>query len=134
MFLNYLNEENKEGFLKICVHAALSNEIFAEEEKATLSAYCREMDVNVHVPETPESFEDLIQELYSSTTEEERKVIVLETLALIKSDGVYDEKEQAFMKALINGLNVSEGDLSKFIELLNKYTEIGKELYAAIVG
>ena len=33
MFLNYLSEESKEDFLKLCVYAALSNEEFAEEEK-----------------------------------------------------------------------------------------------------
>lgn len=133
MFLSYLTDSNKEGFLKICVYAALSNEIFAEEEKATLDAYCREMNVEVHIPEISEPFEKLLEELKTSTTQKERNIIVLETLALIKSDGIYDDKEQSFMASLISGLNVSKATFEKFNKLLEKYTEIGKEMYEAII-
>lgn len=132
MFLSYLKEDNKEKFLKVCVHAALSNEIFADEEKTAIDAYCREMNLPVHQPEVNESFGDSLTDISESTTKEEKKIIVLETLALVKSDGVYDEKEKAFMKELIDAFEVSEAELSKFDELLKKYTEIGKELYSAI--
>jgi tellurite resistance protein len=132
MFLSYLEEINKEKFLKVCVHAALANNIFAEEEKRTIGAYCREMDLPIHEPKVEESFEDLLKGLCVSTTKEEKKIIVLETLALMKSDGVYDEKEKTFMKKLIDSLGVSESDLSQLDKLLKKYIEIGKELYSAI--
>jgi len=55
MFLNYLKDTNKENFLKVCVHAALSNGVFAEKEKEALTAYCREMNVEVHIPKTQEA-------------------------------------------------------------------------------
>lgn len=132
MFLSYLNDTNKERFLEICVHAALSNEVFAEEEKETIAAYCREMNIDVHVPETKETFESLMEALSETATQKEKNIIVLETLALVKSDGVYDDKEQAFMSRLVHGLNVSEASLSKFVLLLDKYIEVGKELYSAI--
>lgn len=134
MFLNQLIESNKEGFLKICVHAALANGVFAEEERDVLYAYCREMNVDIHIPETSETFEELLSELNNSATQKEKNIIVLETLALVEADGRYDEKEKEFMKKLINGLIVPESTLEKFIVLLEKYTEISKELYAAIVG
>lgn len=133
MFLNYLKGDNKEKFLKVCVHAALSNEILADEEKTAIEAYCREMNLPVHQPEVNESFGDLLNDLSESTTKEEKKIIVLETLALVQSDGVYDEKEKAFMKELIGAFGVLEVELSKFDELLKKYIEIGKELYSAIM-
>ena len=100
MFLTYLKDVNKEKFLEICVHAALSNGVFAEEEKETLAAYCREMNVDVHVPETRETFEALLSTLSDTASQAEKNIIVLETLALVKSDGVYDDKEQAFMSQL----------------------------------
>ena len=134
MFLNKLEEINKEGFLKLCIHAALSNGVFAAEEKAALNAYCREMDIDVHIPDTPETFEELLSGLCNSTNQEEKNIIVLETLALIKSDGIYDEKEKEFMKKLIDGLGVTEETLEKFVVLLEKYTDIGRELYSAIIG
>ena len=132
MFLTYLKDENKERFLEICVHAALSNGVFDKDEKEALFVYCREMNVDVHVPETKESFETLMSTLSETATQVEKNIIVLETLALVKSDGVYDDKEQAFMSQLVNGLNIKETTLSKFVSLLDKYIEIGKELYSAM--
>lgn len=133
MFLNYLKEDNKEYFLKVCVHAALSNGIFAEEQKETLDSYCREMNVEVHTPDTQESFLDLLKLVSKNTTSAERNIFVIETLALIKADGIYDEKEKSFMTELVKGLNVSESELERFSELLDKYIEIGKELYTGII-
>lgn len=47
MFLNLLNEHTKKGFLKLCVHAYLSNGAFAEKEKDILFAYYREMNIYI---------------------------------------------------------------------------------------
>ena len=132
MFLNRLNETTNESFLKLCVHASLSNGNFAEEEKEILFAYCREMNVQENIPDTPETFEELVKIISSETSNEEKNIFILEILALIKSDGIYDEKEQEFMKKLANGLGVSDEVLVKYNNLLEKYLEIGKELYAAI--
>ena len=67
MFLMLLKEENKERFLKVCVYAAMSNEIFAEEEKLMISAYCREMNIAEHIPETTAEFDAFIPELAENT-------------------------------------------------------------------
>lgn len=133
MFLNELKATTKEGFLKICVYAALSNEVFAEEEKDTLFAYCREMDINEHIPETQESFDELLDKLNVDATKQEKNIIILETLALIKSDGVYDDDENDFMNKLVCGLNLDKNILEKFEKLLDKYIQVGQELYAAII-
>ena len=106
MFLMLLKEENKERFLKVCVYAAMSNEIFAEEEKLMISAYCREMNIAEHIPETTAEFDAFIPELAENTDSKEKNIILLETLALIRSDGIYDDREQAFMKSLTVGLGL----------------------------
>lgn len=134
MFLNYLKEENKEYFLKVCVHAALANGVFADREKEMLDTYCREMNVDVHLPDTNESFTELLNLILENTSSAERNIFVLETLALVKVDGVYDEQEKSFMTQLINGLEVCESEFLKFYELLDKYIEIGSELFTAING
>lgn len=133
MFLNYLQEENKKNFLKVCVHAALSNGIFAKEEEKTLGAYCREMNIKEWIPEREGTFVELIENIKRNTTSSERNIIVIEILALLNSDGEYDVKEKEFMQSLIKGLDVSEERLEKFSELLEQYTEIGKNMYAAIL-
>lgn len=133
MYLNQLDEANKKDFLKVCVYASLSNGVFAEEEKKTLFAYCREMNVEEHVPETPETFEELIEKISKQTSKKEKNIYILEILALLKSDGVYDKKEQIFMDKLLTGLGLSNSILEKIAKLLDKYLELEKELYTALI-
>ena len=127
-----MKEGTKENFLKLCVHAALSNYVFADEEKKMLFEYCREMNVQEKVPDTPETFEELIKKINNETSSKEKNIYILEILALIKSDGVYDEKEKEFMKKLTNGLGFSEEVIDKYNRLLEKYLEVVRELYDAI--
>ena len=132
MFLMLLKEENKERFLKVCVYAAMSNEIFAEEEKLMISAYCREMNIAEHIPETTAEFDAFIPELAENTDSKEKNIILLETLALIRSDGIYDDREQAFMKSLTLGLGLPLSKLDDYLVILDKYTEMAKEMLQAI--
>lgn len=47
MFLNELSNEEKNLFIDLCIYGAESNQIFADEEKAMINAYCTEMQINV---------------------------------------------------------------------------------------
>ncbi|MCM1387106.1 MAG: hypothetical protein NC231_07250 [Bacillus sp. (in: Bacteria)] len=132
MFLNLLQESNKELFLKVCVHAALANEIFAEEEKDMIYAYCHEMNIAEHIPENVEKLDEVVHSLNAQADEVEKKIIVLEVLGLIKADGVYDEKEKDFMKMLVKKMNVKEDVLSQYNSLLEIYLAVCKELRAAV--
>lgn len=132
MFLSQLSDKNKEDFLKVCTCAALSNNVFADEEKEILYVYCREMDIEEHIPESKEDFDTLIGRLRGETNDEEKRIIVFETLAFIKSDGTYDEKEQDFMLKLTTGLGLSKEDLDRFDSLLEKYLLVEQELFDAI--
>lgn len=132
MFLMLLKEENKERFLKVCVYATMSNEIFAEEEKLMISAYCREMNIAEHIPETTAEFDAFIPELTENTDSKEKNIILLETLALILSDGIYDDREQAFMKSLTLGLGLPLSKLDDYLVILDKYNEMAKEMLQAI--
>ena len=119
MFLNQLNEVTKESFLKLCVHAALSNGIFANKEKETLYAYCIEMNVKENIPDTPETLDELLEKINGETSDKEKNIYILEILALIKSDGIYDDKEREFMKKLAYRLGFSEETLVKYNNLLS---------------
>ncbi len=132
MFLNRLNEATKESFLKLCVHASLADGVFADEERETLFAYCREMNIDEKVPETPETFEELVSKINDETDSEEKNIYVLETLALVKSDDVYDATEKEFMEKLVHGLGFSNDVINKYDVLLEKYLGIVNELVNAI--
>lgn len=132
MFLNQLNQENKESFLKICVLASLSNDVFEQEEREMISAYCREMNIHDNIPDCNESLEEVLKNLGDKASDVEKKIILMEVIGLLKSDGLYDEKEMIFINSLVKGLNIKEEVLSKIISLLEVYTTVYKELYSTI--
>lgn len=132
MFLNLLQESNKELFLKVCVHASLANNIFAEEEKEIIYAYCREMNIREHIPSESEDFEEIVHTLGEQADDVEKKIIILEILGLIKADGIYDEMERCFMEKIAEGLKIHKSVLSKFNSLLEIYLAICKELRLAV--
>lgn len=131
MFLNQLEDVNKELFLKVCIHAAWSNGVFVNEEKEMIFAYCREMSIPEDVPEYDGTINDVLSELAEKATTKEKNIIVLEILGLVKADGVYEdkEKEKEFMDALVTGMKVKEGVLSKLNSLLDIYATVCKELF-----
>lgn len=132
MFLNVLKEDNKKRFLKLCVHAAVSDGVFADDEKEMVKAYCREMDLAEDIPEAEETLDSILKELAENTTATEKRIVVLEILGLVKSDGIYDEKEKVFMEKILRSLGI-DGETSDQLEsLLDKYTAVFKELYAVV--
>lgn len=74
MFLNALRNDTKEIFLKLCVQGSLINDNFENEEKEIISDYCREMDVEVHIPENKENLYDFLA-LLSKNTKDRKSVV-----------------------------------------------------------
>ena len=131
MFLNELQEKNKELFLKICLHASLSNKVFADEEKEMIYAYCREMNVPESIPDGSE-LDNVIEILGLQADGVEKKIIILEILGLLKADGNYDEKEKRFIEKLDEGLDVDKAIIESFNGLLERYAAICEEIHSVI--
>ena len=133
MFLKELSSENKERFLKLCVHACMANGVIAQEEKNMVDAYCREMNMKEHIPDVGEDLSELLRDIDDNTTSAEKKIFVMEILALLKSDGEYDCKEKDFAGNFVHSLSLSDETLKKLNDLLDKYTLISKEIYEYII-
>ena len=132
MFLKLLNVDAKEKFLKLCVFASNSNGFLENEERLLIFEYCREMNLKEEIPELTESFEDLMSEMNDVMSLKEKKIVLLEILALIKCDGVYDKKEKEFMEKIISKFGFEDIALGEYNDLLEKYMQIGKELFELI--
>ena len=104
-------------------HFPVLNNIYVE--KAVLN-------IPENVPDASEPIESLLEEISKSANEAEKNIIVLEILGLLKSDGVYDEKEKVFMEKLVQGIGVKEGILSKINSLLDIYEVVCRELHSTI--
>ena len=124
MFLNYLKEESKENFLKLCLAAAQANNVIEKEEEQLMYAYCKELGIKEQIPSGDIDVESVLSEL--------KEVISLEILGLMYSDGEYDSSEKEFVDELVNKFEITKDELEKIDKLLNEYSEVYKKMVSEI--
>ena len=107
MFLNQLNENNKERFLNLCGHAIMADNVVEPEEMEYLALCCYEMEIPNQLPDISESLDDIISDISKDATAYEKKIIAFELIRLFKYDGSYDEEEKTFMQPILNKLEIS---------------------------
>lgn len=131
MFLNQLNNAEKECFVSLCVHAAKSNNVFDIKEKTLIQDYCREMGIVFFDSINTMPMEDIISCYINSDTRIKR-IILLETLGLLYADGDFDKVENTFVTEFALKIGLSEIDIIKQIDLLEDYLRIVKDMSIAI--
>lgn len=136
MFLNVLKDQNKELFLELCLHLSNSDGVFADSEKEVLKAYCKEMEITEKTDFSMRPLENVVSILNNNANLVEKKIVIMELLALAYVDGIYDENEKEEMNIIISGLEFSENQVKEIIELLNKYINICDEIknYLCVEG
>lgn len=103
MFLNQLSEKEKEAFISLSVHVSHSNGIFADEEKVMIQEYSKEMEIPEFDTNEAKSIDEIIN-VFKSSELHIKKVIMLEVLGLVYSDGFYDAEEENFIKKFSNDI------------------------------
>lgn len=132
MFLNYLKEESKENFSKLCLAAAQANNVIEKEEEQLMYAYCKELGIKEQIPSGDINVESVLSELKEKTNIIEKRVISLEILGLMYSDGEYDSSEKEFVDELVNKFEITKDELEKIDKLLNEYSEVYKKMVSEI--
>lgn len=132
MFLDKLNSEEQDAFLSLSVYAAKANGVVAEEEKNMIEEYCREMGIAFFDAEDVLPFEKIV-EIYSESEIQNRKIVLLEILGLVYADGIYDEKEKAFIQDFAEKICLDSEIVEKQTELIIRYLALAKEMAESIV-
>lgn len=105
MFLSKLDNNEKESFLMLAHNIARSDGDFSENEQNMIDTYCMEMQISgVNYDKNNFSLE-LILDTFKS--QENQKIVLLEIMALVFSDGLH-EKEQEILNVIADKFNVSE--------------------------
>jgi len=113
MFLNKLENNEKVAFLTIAHHIARSDGDFSENEQNTIATYCMEMQIE-DINYNAESF-NLNTILSEIKSKESQKILLLEIMALIYSDGLHEE-EQKILNEIIKIYNINQSLLSVYAE------------------
>ena len=133
MFLKMLSEDGQKVFLQTCVLAAKANGVVAEEEQALMSEYCHEMGRTEQISWVDVPKEKVFNSLSELESEQDKRIILLEILGLVKADNEYDAHEQDFVRGLVSALGLSQETDKSITNLLDKYLDTCKELAAAVL-
>ncbi len=105
MFLNKLEDNEKVAFLTLAHHIARSDGDFSENEQNTIATYCMEMQIqDIDYNESNFDLDTILSEI---TSKENQKILLLEIMALIYSDGLHEE-EQKILNVITEKYNISE--------------------------
>ncbi len=105
MFLNKLNTVEKKSFLELAHHIARSDGEFSEEEQKVIATYCLEMqvqDINYDIKNF--NLDSILSKISSI---ENQKIVFLEIMALVYSDGV-EQEEQEILNVMSEKFNIDE--------------------------
>lgn len=127
MFLNQLNQKEKETFMSLSVHVANSNGILADEEKEMIQEYCREMGLDSFNVKDAVPMEDVLT-VFKQSDLHIRKIVLFEILGLAYADGEYEDTEDDFIIQFATAIGLNKETLEEQETLLVEYLEILKKI------
>ncbi|RDU73385.1 hypothetical protein CQA66_01595 [Helicobacter aurati] len=115
MFLNLLNQEEKNIFLEFAHHIAWSNNDFSDAQKRIIATYCLEMQVeDIKYDRNNEDNFNITQTLAKVTNPQSQRIMLLESMALVfaehvsRLDSIHKEERRVIDEMIqAFGLNTS---------------------------
>ncbi len=132
MFLNQLNENEKELYLELCAHAVMADDVFAPDEMESIALICHELMIPNHMPDNDEPVQDILDKLNLIASKQQKNIMILELILLLKKDGTLDASETDFLEQVRVGLEVSEEKFTSLFGLANIHLVLQRELTLAI--
>lgn len=132
MFLNSLNDRQKLLFIELAIKAAESNELVALEEKNMLKAFSIEMGI-APIYQTNKDLDSIVDNITANSTEKERKIILFETLGIIISDTIFDDREKIFINKIVEKFKLDSCLVDEMVKLLFEYKKICQDIEEIII-
>ena len=133
MFLDRLNDKEKEMFLDLAVYAAQANGVVDDTEKSMIMQYCKEMSVAFYDVSKLHSLDEIVT-VFSKSSKEKKKIIILELLGLCYADNEFDDIEDAFVKKVSNDIGLKDDVYDTLKKDINEYSIILGILSGHILG
>lgn len=134
MYLSRLSKEQRDLFIDMCIHAAMANDIFAEEEKMLIKQYCKEMHISEPWYEARESLNDVCKRLLEISKPSDLKIMIFNITELMLSDSDYNEDETNFMHRLVKKLNLGSDVYRNALIHIEKVMALYSEIDSFIFG
>ncbi len=131
MFLNQLETEEKKAFISLVVNAANANGIVEDEENQMIEDYCKEMGFPPADWKAAKPMDEILN-VFSVSSEQNKKIALLELIGLMYADGDYDGNERSFVKDFARNINISEEIEENIENVLIQYLEVTRKVYETV--
>lgn len=131
MFLGQLSEKEKMAFISLSVHASNTNGVFAEEEKVMIQEYCKEMGIPFFDADNAISMDEVFA-VFKESELSIKKIVLLETLGLVYSDGEFDDSEKEFISECAKKIGLTDEDVEKQTAAIKEYLVVLKKVAETI--
>lgn len=120
MFLNLLNQKEKEVFFNLVKAIVEADDVLHDSEIKILEEYKKEMEISIS--NTEEDIESLIEYLNKNSTLKIKRAIFVELLSLAFCDGEFSSEENKIIEKLSKGFEFDNNISEEVIDLLDSYT------------
>ena len=132
MFLNQLSTIEKEKFLELAYLLASSDGDFSSEEQEIMKVFRKEMDLpEANYKISNDAFEEIIV-IFSKSSEQIKKIVLLEALGIVLCDKVYSGQEKKMMNKLRESLSLSKDIENEFIDWINNINQMYQNISSII--
>lgn len=133
MFLEYLQNQNKDKFISLCIYAAEANGFFANQETELITSLSRKLQIEPRYKNEESTLDELLVSLNKTTDVAERRIMALNILELLRIDNEYDDKEKEFFNYILDKFNIKKTKIDEIEALLEQNSELMKKIYEAIM-
>ena len=123
MFLDVLNNDEKEWFLDLAIKAAEANGEVATEEIRMLHAFAAEMKIKARTKSDME-LSEILKMFVDKSSKKSMKVILFELIGILFSDAEFDEQEKAFLNKVKNAFGFEDSLINEMISEINEYSAL----------
>lgn len=121
MFLNSLSSNEKNNFMKLAIAVIKADGVIENNEKQVLTAYANEMQIGIEDTDVQYDIDHIIESLSKESTDQSKRVIFVELLALAFADGNYTDEEKNIIQKLAKSFNLGEDFIERAINLQDSY-------------
>lgn len=135
MLLKYLSKPEQELFLELCNFAANIDNDYSEQEKNYIQEYRQEMalDENAYTIKGLE-YDEIVKKILEISTPESIRRIIIELVALLKSDGILHSQENNLMAKLQEDFKLSSDILKEIYASLENLENAYAKIFAIVNG
>lgn len=135
MLLKYLSKPEQELFLELCNFAANIDNDYPEQEKNYIQEYRQEMalDENAYTIKGLE-YDEIVKKILEISTPESIRRIIIELIALLKSDGILHSQENNLIAKLQEDFKLSSDILKEIYESLENLENAYAKIFAIVNG